>query len=321
MDERKRIARNLQAGAAALACGGYLKSLDGIHRSEIFVDAGYDRLVRKYLKIREIYLASGENWNQTFYAMMFRAMDVTGNRSAYERLAKIVDYGMILREQQSAKSVEALLIGTSGLLANYRDDEYILSLKGEFYYLAKKYDILPMRAGEWRLAGIRPYNHPVLRLAQIASFLTQKDFVMNALLDCRTPADVERLFGVEASPYWSSHFIPAELSADIPKRIGREKSNLLGINLVAPLQYAYGSYIDNERLRERAISLLEAIPAENNQYMRRWAGYGIKAHNAFESQALLQIATEYCKPERCGECPIGMRIIEKAVAEREGQIL
>lgn len=316
MDERKKILHNLQSGAAALSCGSYLKTLDGIHRSEIFVDAGYDRFVRKYNKIREIYLESGENWNQTFYAMMFRAMDVTGNRNAYERLAKIVDYGMILREQESAKSVEALLIGTSGLLANYRDDEYILSLKSEFYYLAKKYAILPMRAAEWRIAGIRPYNHPVLRLAQIASFLTQKDFVMNSLLDCRTPDDVERLFGVEASAYWSSHFIPAELSADIPKRIGREKSYLLGINLVAPLQYVYGSYIDNDRLRERAISLLEAIPAENNQYMRRWAEYGIKAHNAFDSQALLQIATEYCKSERCDECPIGRRILAKAEKKR-----
>lgn len=290
-----------------------MHALDDLHRSEIFVDAEYDRLVRKYHKIREIYLASGENWNQTFYAMLFRAMDVTGNRAAYERLARIVDYPIVLREQQSPLSIEALLIGTSGLLANYRDDEYIHSLKNEYFYLAKKYELLPMRASEWRIAGVRPYNHPVLRLAQIASFLSQKDFVMNALLDCRTPADVERLFGVEASAYWSSHFIPAELSANVPKRIGREKSVLLGINLVVPLQYAYGSYVESEELRERAISLLEALPAENNQYLRRWGSYGVRAHNAFESQALLQISTEYCHGERCEECPLGAKLIEKAM--------
>ncbi len=313
MDKRKRLIQNLQKGAASLACGGYMHALDDLHRSEIFVDAEYDRLVRKYDKIREIYLVSGENWNQTFYAMLFRAMDVTGNRAAYERLARIVDYPIVLREQQSPLSIEALLIGTSGLLANYRDDEYIHSLKNEYFYLAKKYELLPMRASEWRIAGVRPYNHPVLRLAQIASFLSQKDFVMNALLDCRTPADVERLFGVEASTYWSSHFIPAELSANVPKRIGREKSVLLGINLVVPLQYAYGSYVESEELRERAISLLEALPAENNQYLRRWGSYGVRAHNAFESQALLQISTEYCHGERCEECPLGAKLIEKAM--------
>lgn len=308
----KRILKNLQAGASSQACAEYVYSLDGIHRSEIFADAGYDRLVRKYGKIREIFTDSGENWNQTFYVMLFRAMDVTGNREAYEHLARIVNYGIILREQNSPKSVEALLLGASGLLANYRDDEYILSLKSEFFYLARKYGITPMRATLWKIREVRPYNHPVLRLAQIASFLSQKDFVMNSLLECRRPSDVERLFGVEASPYWASHFIPAELSKDVPKRIGREKSYLLGINLVAPLQYAYGSYVDNETLRARAMSLLEAIPPERNRFLNRWYDCGVKAQNAFESQALLQISTEYCMRQRCSECPVGMRIMQNA---------
>ena len=73
-----------------------------------------------------------------------------------------------------------------------------------------------------------------------------------------------------------------------------------------------GSYIGSEMLRERAISLLEKLPAENNQFLRRWASFGVKAGNAFESQALLQLATEYCRAERCEECPVGANIIEKA---------
>lgn len=173
-----------------------------------------------------------------------------------------------------------------------------------------------MRASAWQIREIRPYNHPVLRLAQIAAFLSQKDFVMNSLLECRKPSDVEKLFGVEASPYWVSHFIPAELTKDVPKRIGREKSHLLGINLVAPLQYAYGSYLDNETLRARAMSLLEAIPPERNRFLNRWYDCGVKVQNAFESQALLQLSTEYCLRQRCSECPIGMRIVQSA-AETE----
>ncbi len=310
-----RLVKNLQKGAAAFSCGWNLQKMDSVHRSEIYVDAAYDRLVRKYDKISEIYASSGQSWNLTFYRMLFRAMDVTGNRAAYERLSEVIDHNVIQRELQSAKSVEALLIGGSGLLANYHDDEYVHSLRNEFFYLARKYNITPMRAADWRLRNIRPYNHPVLRLAQIASLLTQRSFIMNAIVDCRTPEDVERLFGVEASSYWSSHFIPAELSSEIPKRIGREKSNLLGINLVAPLQFAYGTYIDSETLRARALSLLEAIPAENNMYLRRWGSYGVKAANAFESQALLQIGTEYCLRERCAECPIGRRLIAAACGE------
>ena len=312
MAEIERIIKNLKAGAATLACGGYLHSLDTLHRHEILVDAGYDRLMRKYHKIEEIFHHSGQNWNQTFYEMMFRTMDASGNRTAYEQLARIVRYGIIQREHHSLLGIEALLLGTSGLLTAYREDEYIISLKREYFYLARKYDLSPMRLKDWRLAGVRPYNHPVLRLAQIAAFVGQKDFALNSILECRTPQDVERLFSVEASSYWSSHFIPAELSTDIPKRLGREKCYLLGINLVAQLQYAYGCYIGSEILRERAIALLEKLPAENNQFLRRWAQYGLKAGNAFESQALLQLATEYCRTQRCEECPVGANIIEKA---------
>ena len=47
---------------------------------------------------------------------------------------------------------------------------------------------------------------------------------------------------------------------EITKRIGRMKADLLGINLVAQIQYAYGAYTRDEALRERAIALLEAIP-------------------------------------------------------------
>ena len=74
------------------------------------------------------------------------------------------------------------------------------------------------------------------------------------------------------------------------------------------LQFAYGSYVANDRLRDSALSLLERLPAEDNRYMREWTAAGVKPRNAFESQALLQLATEYCAAQRCAQCPVGRRI-------------
>ena len=50
--------------------------------------------------------------------------------------------------------------------------------------------------------------------------------------------------------------------------------------------------------------------------MRLWAAAGAAPRNAFESQALLQLATEYCAAERCAECPVGRRILQKIADER-----
>ena len=89
---------------------------------------------------------------------------------------------------------------------------------------------------------------------------------------------------------------------------------IIGINLVSVLQFAYGSYTGREALRDSALTLLERLPAEDNRYMRAWQAAGVRPRNAFESQALLQLATEYCAARRCAECPVGRRIA-KSLAE------
>ena len=43
--------------------------------------------------------------------------------------------------------------------------------------------------------------------------------------------------------------------------------------------------------------------------MRGWHDAGLTLRSAFESQALLQLATEYCAAKRCAECPVGRRIL------------
>ena len=214
---------------------------------------------------------AADNWNQTFYLLYFRTLGDRRNQEAYLELARRVPYRVVLRERRVPHAIEAMLFGASGLLDLYRNDEYTLNLRRNFEHLAAKYDIRPMEAAVWELAEIRPANHPVLRLAQAAEFFAQDEFVMDRTMACRSEEDVRRLFGIEAAVYWRTHFVPAAESDSRPKRIGAFKANIIGINLVVVLQFAYGSFMANERLRDSALSLLERLPAEDNRYMRDWA--------------------------------------------------
>ena len=300
----------LQAGAGTYACGGYLAGLGSLQRSEICTALLFSRLERKMRMVDALREEASENWNQTFYLLYFRTLGDRRNQEAYLSLARRVPYKVVLRERLAPRAVEAMFFGASGLLTLYPHDAYTLDLARDFEYLAAKYDIEPLDAGVWELDEIRPANHPVLRLAQAAEFFIQDEFVMERAMSCRTEEDIRRLFCIEASDYWRTHHIPGIASDEHPKRLGAFKANIIGINLVSVLQFAYGSYTGSERLRDSALTLLERLPAEDNRYMRAWQAAGVRPRNAFESQALLQLATEYCPAKRCTECPVGRRILQ-----------
>ena len=339
----------LEAGAGSYACGGYLASRGDLQRTELLTALLFDRLGRKIRRVDALRGEADDNWNQTFYLLYFRTLGDRQNQEAYLSLARRVPYRIVLRERRASHAVEAMFFGASGLLDLYRHDEYTLELRRNFEYLAAKYGIEPMPATAWENGELRPARHHVLRLAKAAhasialpeaedqwphllalaqetplpvqlkaaEFFSQDEFVMARAMACRTEGDIRNLFCIEASPYWRTHHIPGAPGDESPKRIGSFKANIIGITLVAVLQFAYGSYTGDERLRDYALSLLERLPAEDNRYIRAWRNAGVTVRNAFESQALLQLATEYCDARRCAECPVGRRIVQAVRQARE----
>lgn len=311
MDERKRNINRLKAGASYFGCGGYLSKLDTLHRLDIYNKLGFERLSRKNSDINHIFEECQQNWQQTFYTMLMRTMGGVDNKEAFTELARRVPYAILLREREVATNVEALLIGASGLLTLYPHDEYILNLKRNFSYLSTKYSITAMEASAWRLKRIYPNNHPILRLSQVASFITYTRGMMDRMLACTSGDDVYNLFSCQTLPYWQTHYIPASTSPSVAKRTGRTKTDLLAINLVVQMQFAYSSYTGNERLYSRALGLLESLPAEKNSIIAQWNSFGPLARTAFDSQALLQLSFEYCRDRRCEECLVGKQILDK----------
>lgn len=307
----ERLQRDAENGSPR--CGQYLATLDPLFRTEIYTALLYERLERKMRLVEKLHGESGENWNQTFYLLYFRTLGDSLNQETYLELARRVPYRIVLRERLTPHGIEAMFFGTSGLLNIYPDDTHTLLLRREFDHLQAKYALEPMQVKDWTLGEIRPANHPALRLAQAAEFFRQDDLLFDRMLACQRQEELERLFCIEADRYWRDHYVPADRQENSrPKRIGAFKAHILGINLVAMLQFAYGSYTHKEHLRDRAISLLETLPAEDNRYIRAWQNRGIRPHDAFETQALLQLSTEHCLKKRCAECPLGRRIVREA---------
>lgn len=236
--------------------------------------------------------------------MLMRALDIGVNRKSYESLAHILPYRYINYVGHNRRSIEALLLGCSGLLSRlteiYPDNRDIAELSSIYNYDSHKYGLPQMRCEDWLLTGHYGDNHPIVRLLQAADILSRYEHLLDSFLECRTMRDVERLFRGGTIPRWAHDFLMAESRSGM---ISRDKSYMLGINVVAQMQIFYSEYTLREGLDSRGLDLLEHLPAENNGYIRRWAKYKVVARNALESQALLQLSQTYCHNLKCDKCP------------------
>ena len=82
----------------------------------------------------------------------------------------------------------------------------------------------------------------------------------------------------------------------------------IAINVLVPYREAWRAHYQRvgepvgEELR------LDKLPAETNHVTRLFAEAGLTAHSAQESQALLQLHTDYCTPQRCHRCPFSVAL-------------
>ncbi len=118
------------------------------------------------------------------------------------------------------------------------------------------------------------------------------------------------MFAVTTSDYWQKRFKIDGKSAGSAGHLGRDKVNMLAINLVAPMQFAYADVMRREGLKNVALDLLEKVPAERNRLVGRWTGYGVPVCSAYDSQALIELS-QLCDEGRCEECPLGKMLKKK----------
>lgn len=286
------------------ACAKELLELGGSHRREVMAQLCFDRIAQKQEFLIDKFHTT-DNWNETAYLMLLRSLDIKENRSSYERLAKVLPYRYFAKVGYERRSIEALLLGSAGLLPRlaevFESEKEVAELQAIYDYDAHKFALEQMSMSDWQLTGHIGDNHPVIRLLQLASLLSQHEHLLNDILSCRTRSDVEKLFCSSSVPRWSYRFLSEDSRTGA---ITRTKAQMLGINVVAQLQIFYSEYTMRSDLDSRGIELLEQLPAESNLFMNRWQKLGIKAENALESQALLQLTKEYCASMRCDKCPL-----------------
>jgi hypothetical protein len=156
----------------------------------------------------------------------------------------------------------------------------------------------------------RPDNFPTIRLSQLANVYHQQQQLFSKIIEENSVKNIYTIFNVAVSEYWETHYQFDKVSLKKKKSLSKSFIDLLIINTIIPLQFAY-SKSQGREISENLISLLNQVLPEKNAVIDKFASFGIKAKNAFESQSLLQLKNEYCNKSRCLECAIGMELLKE----------
>lgn len=298
-----------------LPCGGSIAEIPPIYMSDWMSALAYERLYAKTDRISGLLDRLAGDWESVCYVTVARALGFGINGDPFERLALSVPRMMIGKHRDSLLTVEALLLGQSGLLPE-SGDSYSQALKREYEYMAHKFGMRAPQSLGWKMARMRPANFPQRRIALLAALMTDGNRLMSRVLEVRTPDDAARLLNPPMSEYWKHHYTFGPASERACGAMSRTSVNGLIINAIVPLMFGYGQAHDDPTLTDRAIDLLSQLPPESNSLVEMFARAGLKADNAMTSQALIQLRRAYCETHKCLYCRIGHRLLASGATLR-----
>jgi len=320
--------RELTSGGGSLetiSCGRDLLSLPAVVLRDWETSLAVQRMLDKVKRVRDLIEDRLESWPEAFWVILCRSFGTGTNSDACERLARSLPYSHIAHHLDNPLQVEALLLGQGGWLnapapadsLTAAGSDYYRQLQQEYAFLKAKFSLTPLSALAWKFSLTRPQANPQSRMAMLAALLCQHPRLLNEVIEAPDVNALLDLFKVAPSPYWRKHFQlepvnPAsETRAGLPSGLGIATRQSLAINAAVPIILAYGQWKGNEEMVERAMMMLENLPAENNRYVEYWRQAGLTVNNALESQSLLHLYKNYCQFRKCMRCRIGCWLLKR----------
>jgi len=292
-----------------IACANHLS---GVKKTTIVSQlqrSVLDRLDRKSDKILETFKKCNYDWEETIFRTLCLQMAGKINLQPMEWLVNEIRLKHLRSSGENLLQKEAFLFGVAGMLKEPKD-EYSQQLKNEFIHLQSKFNLTELNPVIWKFGRMRPAQFPTIRIAQLAAIISKNEFLFDFLIKEEAPTIVQDFFNIQPSNYWSTHY---QFGKKIEKRsvkMGLMQKELMLINVVVPLIYAYGKYLSEEKWKEKAAEILLNLKPEKNHILRKWEKVGVKSESAFDSQGFIELYNNFCIQKKCLTCHIGTSILK-----------
>lgn len=279
----------------------------GFWLERIFVQ----RLERKVLEIEIEFAKNGKNWEQLLFKKLAYTFGLKINAGAFQYWSNSFEFKIIRKIQDRPDTVQALFLGQAGFLDIESDDDYVKLLQKEFQFLKSKYNLQPVNSSVFKFFRLRPPSFPTIRLAQMACVYNQYPNLFMFLMGSKSADKIYPVFSdLELPSFWQNHYtLDKKSPRNSEKKITSELIERIIINVIVPVKFAYAKSIGKE-ISDELIDLLLSLPSEKNSIIDEFGKMGLRAKNAFESQAFLELKKHYCDEKNCLNCGIGLQILK-----------
>ena len=270
----------------------------------------FERLERKSIPIQQLLEETENDWEAVLFFMLAKNFGLNTNGETFLKIAKSIPFSLIRKESFEIENLEALFFGRADLFPLNPEDTYSKDLKSRFDYISHKYQLKKVGIEPVQFFKHRPDNFPTIRLAQLAMLYHVQRNLFSQIIAAKNLSDFYKLFDIAISSYWQTHYQFDRESPKKRKQFSKSFIDLLIINTIIPVQFAYAKNQDKE-VSEIIIALLSEVAPEKNVIIEKFASFKIKASNAFESQSLLQLKNDYCNKSKCLQCAIGIQLLKQ----------
>lgn len=270
----------------------------------------FERLEAKAIPIEALLQETDNDWEAVLFYRLAKNFGLNTNGEIFLKMAKSIPFSIIRKEGFAVENLEALLFSKVDLLPVEAEDFYTKDLQNRSTYMTQKYRFKKVFIEPVQFFKHRPDNFPTIRLAQLAMLYHKQQNLFSKIISTHSLADFYKLFNVGVSSYWENHYQFEKESPKKKKQFSKGFIDLLVINTIVPFQFAY-TKSQGKEISESLLELMETIAPEKNIIIEKFANFGVKSKNAFETQSLLQLKNNYCNHGKCLQCAIGIQLLKQ----------
>ena len=280
-------------------CSGPLRLMSPARLTELLEVAARRRFERKGAALSTMIRARGTD--AALYEALAIALGYKANKLPFQLLAQRVPLTIAAKPHG-----EALLFGLAGFLERPEPPRgparaETASLWAAWWKRRAGCTAAILPRSSWKLAGIRPANHPLRRLGALAA-IARNWRAVRAAIESADPSRLESVLGGLEHPFWSFH-----TSWTSPRRpaplalLGKDRIREIFANVALPHALARGLEPDWRAIPCGPPNATERVAAA------RLFGGGVPSslpRRLFVQQGLLQVYADFCLGNRsgCAEC-------------------